>query len=348
MAVRRSVRDYIYPLKQKLVRNHAWKIFSTLKIGPEKRTCPSISKWVMKNVFWLAFYILGSYLTISECLSLVQNYNANPISTAITASMGNSIPMPNITICLPINTTRWFPLNTFINSSTPYSNAIGEFFEENVNANGKYQLQQFKVSNEALVVLQKYLAILYKAERLQKSDENPFINSRKQTGDEYTALLDILVPKIEELNITIDQIKDIFANYFFNCQSHYSDILVIIMINAKNNNFYHKTLSYWDEHTICFSTFAYAESSGKYETSVVEFVINVEIAKTKLDDHITIDYEGAGTPPDSKDLTAKNLLFAFEYDQITYQSLVFQASSNLSCTHLFNLPYFQNTVFIFT
>ena len=218
--------------------NPLFEIISSIKSGPEQRTCRMISKWLLKNLFWSIIYLVGTYITVEACWNLCLDYGENQTTISMTASMGNGIKLPNITVCIPLNLHLMFPLTS--NSTTPYSDAMKEFFAKhtvdgqfqykpnelpfncgaNMNVNGDCFMllsnitKRDLLSFETLFVLQKYLAMLYKAENLQDYDQNPFINLRNQTSDDYKALLGILVPKVAELNISMDQIMSIFVEFF--------------------------------------------------------------------------------------------------------------------------------------
>src|SRR6202044_1386486 len=100
MQVNHNIGDYISPIKRKMLTSHIFKAFSPWRIGPQQHTCPAISKWLLKNLFWALIYIIGSFVTVKTFWSTCQSYSENQTSIKFTASQGNGIQLPNITICI--------------------------------------------------------------------------------------------------------------------------------------------------------------------------------------------------------------------------------------------------------
>lgn len=191
MQANHNIGDYISPIKRKMITSHIIKAFSSLKIGPLQRTCPAISKWLLKSLFWSLIYIIGMIFTVKTCWNTCQSYSANQISTSVTASLGNEIQLPNITLCMEVNFPLYFSRISTI--ETQYTAAMYNFFDNHIK-DGRFKFEPCKIpylstlltmpstatfnltsgdvmSVEVFLVIQKYISMLYEFENLEMANK---------------------------------------------------------------------------------------------------------------------------------------------------------------------------------
>jgi hypothetical protein len=349
METEELISDYISKIKRKIVTSHVLETIRSLKIGPKERTILEISKWLLKHAFWAVIYLICTLLTIKECLNIYHSYISSSTSTIISMSDGEGVEMPNITICIPVNLTVMFPRSQN-ESNTPYSDAISHFLASHI-VDGRFQFQPYNynltttlwidlggsqhihwlvnmppdflsitrnsfVSLETLYVLQKYLAILYEAENLRESEENPFINLRNNTDDESTALWKILVPKITEQKISIDQIKAVFDEFFrlsmFYFSNGHSFMFLFGQVYRNKQGIINyesvtaDAITYWDSNRICLNINGLnsLQLDDEVKQNPIDFQIIISpwfFLTHVIDDKaiITVDLHGSSLPPES-------------------------------------------------
>ena len=162
-------------MKMKTISFHMNKIIQNFQINREEWTRGKVAKFIVKAAFWILIYILGSYLTISTSIDLIQQYFANPISLNMKTVMNPStIQYPNNTQCLYLDVTKAFDgvdAAKRNGSNSSYSDVLEKFFNESTKNEVFQPIKWPKTINGVII---RYLILMYEVEWLRDPGENAF------------------------------------------------------------------------------------------------------------------------------------------------------------------------------
>jgi hypothetical protein len=313
--------------KIKTIRQHLqvlWQFSYFSYLHPSnlsQLSCATISKRILKIVVWTMLYLAGSYLTITSSYDIIESYLSKPTSLQVTNIINSTeMVVPDSTICVSVGPTTLFSLNT---SNLLFSKTLNTFFDNNT-IDGVFIVNPKAIySDEVYIIVWKYLAMIYEFESLRKADQNPFQRLHLSKGDDWSALINLLVPKISLLKITIEQLKAVFdgklSNNYPLADSFVSVERCFIRIWSDNSFYgenpertclFSENITYIGSNQICFSitrgiTFK-TYQDGTVSQPGLDIADDLRGDFLKINPIITIDFSGNYAPPNMTDLSVAN------------------------------------------
>jgi hypothetical protein len=203
-------------IRKKTIRSHLENFLETLqklRFQISFNGIKLILKWLLINFVLILYYFVGCYFTFTSLVDTFRQYGENPTVFQVDSnySAQEELNAANITFCFPKSS---FKLSEESESETEtkktsFSNEINIFFNKSI-IDGKFQNYSSRIwPNEVYLLIWEYLSIIYESENGRYSCEKLKIE-KNVNDDARMALKNILVPKIIEFNITIDQLKAVF------------------------------------------------------------------------------------------------------------------------------------------
>jgi hypothetical protein len=312
-----NVKQQQFPqMKQKTIRRHFQKVIQGYHMERKDWTRLYAAEFAVKIVFWTPIYIIFAYMTITSSIDIFQQYQANPIYVSMTAMINQpSVPFPNYTVCLYLNVTEMFDAADVSNrngSNTSYLIDLKKFFSDNADAikNGKFNLAVWPNTTNGVIV--RYLIMMYESESESEATEPQFdLQQFQRTNEDYwAAVRNVLIPKIAEYNISIDQLKATFEYTFYGFSNNYeyegSNISCMLQINVLSTDCVaSKNISFIGQDSICFRFLSndvhalpIAEAASTGEGIAVHITINGADGEENQTNWLySLDFTGRNTPP---------------------------------------------------
>ncbi len=207
---------YHRPIKVKTISRQIQNLIDAIygkKFLTTTLSYATIANWLVKHLFWTAIYLFGFYFTIQSVIEIVATYQDKPsvfILENIHINDHDNISFPNITVCMPQSYMGFENQASMINLAT-YSQQIIDTFFNNNTINGTFSVSSdLLFSDEIYLLVWKYLAMIYEGEHLIESRQNPYVNWQSQKDGIESAVLNTFAAKVSALNISIDQLKNVF------------------------------------------------------------------------------------------------------------------------------------------
>jgi hypothetical protein len=306
-----SKQQKLLQMKQKTISRHFDKVIQYFRKEQNEWTRLNVAKFMINIAFWMPIYILFGYLTIGSSIAIIQQYQVNPIYLNMTAMINQPRAIfPNYTICLYFNVTQVFDAVDTMNrngSNSSYSEDLKAFFFDNGETltNDTSNLTFWPTTTNGVIV--RYLIMMYEFEALRDPAEQQFDFQQFLQGNDgyWTAVRNVLVPKIAEYNISIEQLKATFHTTLSSDNYYYCIFSLFLKkesfsvpIGMPSNH-----ISFIGRDSFCFrlhsDDFQMGTTSYGGDGTSYSIYINGTVGKGEnvLRWPLSLDFTGRSTPP---------------------------------------------------